>query len=126
MPACYPWPMTGKTGTALIYAFSAWMAAACCVYAGELLLPARAQTALRCAAVAACYAAAFRLYFSRRDGLAPVPAAALCLALVAAVDWLIVARRMVRPSLFFLSFWDWQLPAALAFGSVLWAGRERL
>jgi len=118
--------MTGKAGIALMYAFSAWMAAACCVYAGGLMVPMRAHTVLRCAVVAACYGGAFRLYFSRRDGLGPVPAAALCLALVAAFDWLIVARRLGRPSLFFLSFWDWQLPAALAFGSVLWAGRDRL
>lgn len=118
--------MTGKAGTALVYAFSAWMAAACCVYAGRLLFPAQAQAVFRCAAVAACYAAAFRLYFSRRDGLPPIPTAALCVALVALFDWLIVARRLPRPSLFFLSFWDWQLPAALAFGSVLWAGRWRL
>lgn len=105
------------------YALAAWLASGVLVWAGYRFLGRAGQVAAHCGAVLVCFIPAFRLYFSRPDRLSPLAAASLTAGLIVFLDLAVVAPFVARRFDFFLSFWDWQLPAILLFGSIYLTGR---
>lgn len=113
-----------RAGAAAGHGFAAWLCAALIVYAASAL-PEYAKEATRFSAIAGAFWTAFRLYFLVQDDpVHPLAAAALALGVVAAIDAVVLAPYYLHPMDIFKSFWDWQLPAAVAVAAVWAAGRR--
>jgi hypothetical protein len=108
---------------ALGYGFSAWLFAAFTVYAAGAPLPHPWGCAAQCGALMLTFGPMFSLYFHGPVPLPPAAVAALAVGLIAVVDLAIMSPRFPRPLDPFLSFWNWQLPAAVTAGTVYAAGR---
>lgn len=97
------------------YGFTAWLLAALVVYAAP---------PTRYAAIGGVFWTVFRFYFLRPDPMHPAAAAVLTLGIVAGIDLALIAPYYLHPMDLFASFWDWQLPALIALGAILAAGKR--
>jgi hypothetical protein len=114
--------MLSRVAVAAGYAFSAWLCAGLLIYATAGAVAGQWRWAQRYGGLLMAFAPIYTLYFRGDRPLKPVAAAAVALALIAALDLVLVAPHFGRPHHLFLSFWEWQLPAALVAGSICLAG----
>lgn len=114
----------GQVGVAVGYSFAAWLFAALVVYAAASRLTKPWSVAAHCAGLLVTFGPVFTLYFRGPRPLPPLPAAGLAVGFVALLDVVLLSPHFMHVYDPFLSFWDWQLPAAFAAGSVYLAGRR--
>lgn len=113
-----------RLAVALGYTFAAWLLAGMVVFAGTWAAPRSLNVAVHCAGVVAAFVPVFKIYYRRPVPLAPAAAAALAIGFIALLDLFLIAPYFIHKYDVYLSFWDWQLPAALVAASIYGTGRS--